>query len=106
MTVLQLIPRATEKSYDQSLRSNTYVFDVPTRANRQQIKAAIQDQFSVDVVAIRTLIQNGKTKRFSRSSRSQGVTTRKDNKKAYVTLKEGQKINVFDDLEKEAKGAE
>jgi len=96
-TQINVFPRATEKAYAQS-KNNIYVFEVPLTANKQQIIAAIEAQFGVTIVNIKTLIQNGKAIRFSRGKRSQpGKTVRKDMKKAYVTLAEGDKINIFDE---------
>ena len=97
MTNLLIIPRATEKAYAQSLSTNTYLFTVPLDANKQQIKAAVEAQFDVSVTSIKTLVQSGKAVRFSRGkNRYPGNTTRKDTKKAYVTLTEGDSIQVFD----------
>ena len=97
MTQISVIPRATEKGYAQSLSLNTYVFTVPLDANKQQIIDAVQSQFDVKVTNIKTLVQNGKAVRYSRGkNRYPGTTNRKDSKKAYVTLAEGDSIQVFD----------
>lgn len=97
MSQLLIVPRATEKAYAQSLATNTYVFSVPLDANKQQIIAAVESQFDVKVTNIKTLVQSGKAVRFSRGkNRYQGTTNRKDSKKAYVTLAEGDSIQVFD----------
>lgn len=97
MSQLLIVPRATEKAYAQSLATNTYVFSVPLDANKQQIIAAVESQFDVKVTTIKTLVQNGKAVRFSRGkNRYPGTTNRKDSKKAYVTLAEGDSIQVFD----------
>ena len=93
---ISVIPRATEKAYAQSL-NNTYVFNVPLTANKQEIVAAVEAQFEVKVTGIKTLVQNGKAVRFSRGkNRYPGTTNRKDTKKAYVTLAQGDSINVFE----------
>jgi len=95
MTNISVIPRATEKAYAQS-QNNVYVFNVPLTANKKQIAAAIEAQFDVSVTNVKTLVQSGKAVRFSRGkNRYPGKTTRKDNKKAYVTLAEGSSIQVF-----------
>jgi large subunit ribosomal protein L23 len=97
MAHLTIIPRATEKSYAQGQLNNVYVFTVPTTANKQEIAAAIEEQFEVKVERIKTLVQNGKAVRFSRGkNRYPGTTTRKDSKKAYVMLAKGDSIQVFD----------
>ena len=85
-------PRATEKAYAQVTATNTYVFDVPLTANKQQIAAAVASQYDVTVTGVKTLVQ-----RFSRGkNRYPGTTKRSDAKKAYVTLAEGSSIDVFD----------
>lgn len=97
MTLISVIPRATEKAYAQSLSNNVYVFNVPLTANKQEIVAAVESQFEVKVERIKTLVQNGKAIRFSRGkNKYPGKTTRKDSKKAYVTLAAGNSIQVFD----------
>ncbi len=90
-------PRATEKAYRLVTTQNTYVFDVPANANKNEIKAAVETQFDkVKVSSVTTLVQTGKSVRFSRGkNRYPGTTTRQDTKKAYVTLSEGS-IKVFD----------
>ena len=104
MTTISVIPRATEKAYANSLATNTYVFNVPLSANKQEIVAAVESQFEVKVDRIKTLVQNGKAIRFSRGKRAQpGKTTRKDSKKAYVTRAKGDSIQVFDAPAKEEK---
>lgn len=97
MTQISIIPRATEKTYAQSLSNNVYVFNVPLTANKQQIVQAVETQFDVKVTNIKTLVQSGKAIRYSRGkNRYPGTTHRKDSKKAYVTLAEGDSIQVFD----------
>jgi large subunit ribosomal protein L23 len=95
MNLINVTPRATEKAYAQS-QNNVYVFNVPLDANKQQITRAVESQFDVKVTGIKTLVQNGKAVRFSRGkNRYPGTTARKDSKKAYVTLAEGNSIKVF-----------
>ena len=93
-------PRPTEKAYRLITLQNTYIFDVPLKANKNEIKAAVEAQFAdVKVSRIKTLIQDGKSVRFSRGkNRIPGTTHRQDAKKAYVTLSEG-KIKVFEQEE-------
>lgn len=96
--MITVIPRATEKAYGQVTTKNTYVFDVPTTANKQQIADAVAEQFNVEVKGVKTLVQQGKSVRFSRGkNRYPGTTKRKDSKKAYVTLAEGSSIQVFEE---------
>ena len=104
MKNISVIPRATEKAYAQSLSTNTYVFNVPLDANKQEIVKAVETQFNVNVTRIKTLVQSGKAVRFSRGkNRYPGTTTRKDSKKAYVTLAQGESIQVFDQPAEEEK---
>ncbi len=106
MSIL-VTPRATEKAYGLGAQ-NTYVFNVPLDANKQQIAAAVAEQFDVTVKNVTTVVQSGKSVRFSRGkNRYPGTTTRKDSKKAYVTLAAGSSIQVFEEptttTEKETK---
>lgn len=96
--MITVIPRATEKAYGQITDKNTYVFEVPLTANKQQIAEAVAAQFEVKVKDVKTLVQQGKAVRYSRGkNRYPGTTSRKDTKKAYVTLAEGSSIQVFDE---------
>lgn len=96
MKLAQITPLVSEKAYASS-QNNVYVFRVPLNLNKNEIRAAIEEQFGVNVVNIKTLVQDGKAVRFSRGKRSYpGTTYRKDTKKAYVTLKDGDSIKVFD----------
>ena len=95
MSTLFVYPRATEKAYAQSL-NNVYVFNVPLDANKRDIATSVEAQYGVKVVNVKTIVQNGKAVRFSRGkNRNPGTTTRKNAKKAYVTLAEGDSIKVF-----------
>ncbi len=98
MKLIHVYPRATEKAYRLVTMQNTYVFNVPLNANKQEIASAVEAQFDGTKVAkVTTAVQNGKAVKFSRGKRRYpGTTTRQDTKKAYVTLSEG-KIRVFDE---------
>jgi large subunit ribosomal protein L23 len=91
---MKIIPRMSEKSYQQS-QNGMYVFDVPATANKQQIADAVTQQFSVAVDDVNTTIAKGKVKRTYRKGGSPVVGRRKDLKKAYVRLAEGESIPVF-----------
>ena len=97
MKLVVVTPRVSEKAYRLVTTQNTYVFDVPMNANKQEIATAVEAQFDGTKVAkVTTVVQNGKSVRFSRGkNRYPGTTTRQNSKKAYVTLSEG-KIKVFD----------
>ena len=81
-------PIITEKSTMAS-EHGAVVFEVAMDANKPQIKEAVESLFGVKVKAVNTTITKGKTKRF----RGQ-MGKRKDVKKAYVTLEEGNTIDV------------
>ena len=96
MNHIVLKPRMSEKAYAQSQLNNVYVFVVPNNANKQTVAQAVEAQFGVTVTNVRTVIQSGKSLT-SRSKRTRGVIVfRKDIKKAYVTLKAGDHIAIFD----------
>lgn len=100
MTDLTLIPRVSEKAYG-SAQNNVYVFNVPLTANKQQIAEAVSAQYGVKVEKVKTLVAKGKAIRFSMGkNRNPGNARRKDTKKAYVTLVEGDSIKIFDEEEK------
>jgi large subunit ribosomal protein L23 len=83
-------PVVSEKSY-AGLDQNTYTFLVDKRANKTEIKEAIQQIWNVQVTSVRTLNRKGKTKR-----RRYTVGKRADEKRAIVTLIEGDKIEIFE----------
>ena len=102
--MILVTPITTEKAYGLSAGMNTYVFSVPVSANKQEIARAVEEQFAVKVTGVKTLVQNGKSVRFSRGkNRYPGTTTRRDSKKAYVTLADNNTIPVFDVVPEEAK---
>ncbi len=81
-------PIITEKATMAS-EANAVVFEVASDATKPLIKEAVEALFGVKVKAVNTLNQKGKTKKFrGRPGR------RKDVKKAYVTLEEGNMIDV------------
>lgn len=83
-------PVISEKSYGL-LDDNKYTFLVDPRANKTQIKIAIQDIFDVTVVRVNTMNRPGKVKR-----RGYIAGKRPDTKRAIVTLAEGDEIELFD----------
>ncbi|SRR6266498_2649 len=94
---LQLVPHVSEKAYGLST-DGTYVFKVPTTANKQQITSAVATQYGVKVADVRIIVVKGKVKRTIRNGK-QYEGQRKDTKKAYVTLVEGDSIKIFDQEE-------
>ena len=88
-----LSPMITEKSSLLGGTGNRVVFKVDRRVTKTEIKAAVQRIFKVTVVDVNTINYLGKPKR---TSRSEGRRTAY--KKAYVTLQQGQTINVIEGL--------
>ena len=81
-------PVITEKSTLVS-EYNQVIFKVANSASKPEIKAAIEALFSVKVLSVNTLIQKGKTKRWKGKE-----YRRSDEKKAIVTLADGDRIDV------------
>jgi large subunit ribosomal protein L23 len=87
-----LSPRITEKAMANAL-GQQYSFVVHPEATKTQIRHAIEEIFKVNVLKVNTVNVGGKRKNFARAGkRTQGAT--KDYKKAVVTLKAGQKIEL------------
>lgn len=83
-------PVVSEKSY-AGLDLNTYTFLVDKRANKTEIKEAVQKIWNVQVTSVRTLNRKGKVKR-----RRWTMGKRADEKRAIVTLAEGDAIEIFE----------
>lgn len=84
-------PLITEKSTHQKETENKVVFSVHPKANRSEIKKAVERLFNVRVERVNTLLMSGKIKRLGRN-----IGRRPSWKKAYVTLKKGDKIEFFE----------
>jgi large subunit ribosomal protein L23 len=82
--------RLTEKGTRQSEKLNQYTVVADRRANKLQIRQAVQELFKVNVVSVNTLNVRGKARR----QRTTQAGRTMDWKKAIVTLKEGQKITL------------
>lgn len=89
MNVL-LEPRVTEKSTVAAELNNQFTFKVRKDADKQEIKAAVELMFNVEVDSVKTLNVKGKQKRFG-----QRLGQRSDWKKAYVKLKPGFDIDFM-----------
>ncbi len=83
-------PVVSEKSY-AGLEQNRYTFLVRPDANKTEIKEAVQQIWDVRVTGVSTMNRKGKTKRF-RFTRGK----RPDQKRATVTLAEGDSIEIFE----------
>lgn len=99
---LKIIPRMSEKSYAES-KSGIYVFNVPLRTTKQQVASAVAKQFEVKVQTVNITVVKGKAKKNYRKGGAPVVGKRKDVKKAYVRLAEGNTIPVFASAETEEK---
>ena len=84
-------PVVTEKSSAAYQARKEYAFRVHTAATKPQIRSAIEKLFNVTVTDVRTLVVRAK-----RRSQGQTVGRRPSWKKAFVTLKEGDTIEVFE----------
>lgn len=82
-------PLLTERSAILQEKHNQYVFQARPEATKAQIREAVERLFKVDVSRVRTMIVAGKYRRMGR-----GAGYRSDWKKAVVTLKPGQKIDL------------
>jgi large subunit ribosomal protein L23 len=96
MKSLALKPRISEKAYVLSEAGNTYIFDIPKDANKFDIATAVASQFSVEVTNVRIAGVPGKATRAYRNRGRKSLSSkRSDIRKAYVTLKEGDKLPIF-----------
>ncbi len=84
-------PLITEKGTLVSEKTNQVVFKVSPDATKGAIRDAVEELFKVTVVKVRTINLMGKKRRVRRNAGK-----RADWKKAYVTLKEGDRIEIFE----------
>ena len=83
-------PIITEKT-TLLMQENKYTFQVPLNANKVEIRKAVESIFNVKVEKVATIRVLGKTKRMGRT-----MGKRSDYKKAIVTLKAGETIEIFE----------
>jgi len=83
----------TEKGVLMREGANRYLFEVAPRANKIEIRKAVEEIFGVQVVHVRTMNVAGKPKRLGRFTGRQAAW-----KKAVVTLRPGQVIEMFDQV--------
>jgi large subunit ribosomal protein L23 len=86
-------PIITEKTHAQKAAANKLTFRVALKANKIEIRKAIEDIFKVKVLGVNTVHVRGKEKRLGKTS---GM--RPDWKKAIVTLAPGEKIAAFEGI--------
>lgn len=93
MSVL-IKPLITEKMTDLSDRRNQYGFVVDRKANKLEIRSAVEKQYNVTVTSVNTVIYAGKSKK--RYTKSAILDGRKNHfKKAFVTVAEGDVIDFY-----------
>ncbi|WP_113661961.1 MULTISPECIES: 50S ribosomal protein L23 [Pedobacter] len=93
MEILQR-PILTEKASALTEKANRFTFQVDHRANKLQIKKAIEQMYGVTIVALNTMVVQGKAK--TRNTKAGLVTGRSPKyKKAIVTLKDGETIDYY-----------
>ncbi|GIW62453.1 MAG: 50S ribosomal protein L23 [Patescibacteria group bacterium] len=83
-------PIITEKS-SQLLKDSVYVFEVDRRANKHQVKSAVESIFAVEVAEVKTFIRKGKIKRVGRKMQTKKMP---DRKIAYIKVSKGN-IDLF-----------
>ncbi len=99
--LIKIAPKVTEKAYGLATKRQ-YIFTAPIGASRQLIAENVQEQFSVTVTGIKVLRRKGKAVRVNRGKHRYPATIfRPDVKLAYVTLKEGDKLDIFEEKEAE-----
>ena len=90
-------PLITEKTSFQSSNLNQFTFEVDSRANKRQIKEAVEAMFDVTVLRVNVINRPAKVARSLRNRRRQ--VRRGGYKKAIVTLKAGDRIDVFEGVQ-------
>ncbi|MBA7533434.1 50S ribosomal protein L23 [subsurface metagenome] len=92
-----LKPIVTEKMTAQGEEMNRFGFVVSKKANKIQIKQAVEEMYGVNVVSVNTMIYAGKSKsRYTRTGIIKGRS--KSFKKAIVTLAEGDTIDFYSNI--------
>jgi large subunit ribosomal protein L23 len=87
-------PILTEKASMLTEKLNRYAFKVDPRANKIQIKNAVEEMFGVTVLAVNTAVVAGKAKsRYTKAGFVSGRTNRY--KKAIITIKDGETIDFY-----------
>ncbi len=84
-------PLITEKAERNREAARQFAFEVHRDATKIQVKQAVEKLFNVHVLAVRTAVARGKIKRVGRS-----IGQRPNWKKAFVTLKAGETISLFE----------
>jgi large subunit ribosomal protein L23 len=97
LTDVLIKPVLTEKVNRQMEKNRAYTFIVDRKANKLEIKKAVEEFYGVTVADVNTSVVPGKAK--SRFTKSGFITGRKPSKKkAVVTVAEGEEINLYGDI--------
>jgi len=90
-------PVITEKMTEMGETLNRYGFVVNRKANKLQIKKAVEDLYGVEVLSVNTMTYRGKTKsRFTKTGIISGKTA--SYKKAIITVAEGETIDFYSNI--------
>lgn len=94
LTEVLVKPILTEKANAQQEKLRKYAFKVARKANKLEIKKAVEQFYGVSVVDVNTVVVPGKNKtRYTKAGFIQGV--KPAYKKAYVTVAEGETIDLY-----------
>lgn len=96
-TEVLIKPLLTEKANEQQEKLNRFAFKVNRRANKLEIKKAVEEFYGVSVAEVHTIVVPGKNKtKYTKSGYIKGV--KPGYKKAYVTVAEGDKIDLYENI--------
>lgn len=97
LTEILIKPVLTEKANVQQEKLRRYAFKVNKKANKLEIKRAVEDMYGVSVEDVNTVVVPGKNKtRFTKAGFIKGV--KPGYKKAYVTVAEGESIDLYSNI--------
>jgi len=100
LVLLNLKPRISEKAYGLSENGNVYTFDIETGVNKFDVARAVESQFDVTSTKVRIVALPSKSVRRYRERGRKSFSGQKSGvRKAYVTLKEGDKLPIFAAME-------
>lgn len=90
-------PVLTEKANNQQEKLRRYAFKVAKKANKLEIKKAVEDMYGVSVEDVNTVVVPGKNKtRFTKAGFIKGMKS--GYKKAYVTVADGETIDLYSNI--------
>lgn len=96
-TEVLIKPLLTEKANKQQEKLNRFAFKVNRKANKLEIKKAVEEFYGVSVAEVHTIVVPGKNKtKYTKSGYIKGV--KPGYKKAYVTVAEGDKIDLYENI--------